>query len=348
MLGNTGEQTGRKRSAVESAPGRRVVASAGARDRDRRRDHDDDRRQDAAECPQTPTRPGRGARLCLLRETSFPRGGFAALACTHQAPPQDRGRRIETALLARADHNHRYYYMASYVVASRFGTAGFDTDESPGSAGREGPRPSSQMLPTGSRLLSDPEGIEPPLAGYASKLLRTAVIELELRPDDEVFDGTRDEHLTSTRDRADARADVDSDPVDVIFEYLALSGVQPAAAPNSATRSMPTASSTASRSSICCSRVPGRSSGSDSPVPRRSKITTRANDASRSRPPTKTGSSHCRSRCEATPPIFAISSGPSPITTARWGSVLSRMASLYRVGRRSFRVRRGRLAPFGC
>jgi hypothetical protein len=55
---------------------------------------------------------------------------------------------------------------------------------------------------------------------------------------------------------------------------------------------MPTASSTASRSSICCSRVPGRSSGSDSPVPRRSKITTRANDASRSRPPTKTGSSH--------------------------------------------------------
>jgi hypothetical protein len=77
--------------------------------------------------------------------------------------------------------------------------------------------------------LRDPEGIESPLAGYASKSLRAAVIELQLRPDDEVLDHARDEHLASTRDRADARSDVDSDTADVVLEHLALSGVQPAA-----------------------------------------------------------------------------------------------------------------------
>src|SRR5215218_6648361 len=53
----------------------------------------------------------------------------------------------------------------------------------------------------------------------------SALEEAQLRPYDEVPDGTRHEHLTRTRQRSDPSADVHAHPGDVIVRQLNLSGV---------------------------------------------------------------------------------------------------------------------------
>src|SRR5262249_39540859 len=62
--------------------------------------------------------------------------------------------------------------------------------------------------------------------GHAFERVLAAVGEVDPGADDEVLDGAGDEHLTRLRERADARADVDREPADVIADRLALAGVQ--------------------------------------------------------------------------------------------------------------------------
>ena len=54
--------------------------------------------------------------------------------------------------------------------------------------------------------------------------------------------------------------------------------------------------------------------GSDIPVPRLSNRTRRENDARRSKPSTRSGSSHASSTCETQPGTYTRSTGPSPTT----------------------------------
>ena len=77
----------------------------------------------------------------------------------------------------------------------------------------------------------------------------------------------------------------------------------PSEAPKIAARSDPTASMTARTSSIRCSSV-GSSlagTGSDIPVPRLSNRISRENEARRSKPSARSGSSHASSTCETQP-----------------------------------------------
>jgi hypothetical protein len=65
----------------------------------------------------------------------------------------------------------------------------------------------------------------------------------------------------------------------------------PSSNANTAARSEPAALMTATTSSICSSSVGARGTGSDRPDPRRSKMMSRENDASRSKYPAIAGSS---------------------------------------------------------
>jgi hypothetical protein len=59
--------------------------------------------------------------------------------------------------------------------------------------------------------------------------MRSAILESNARPCDEVFDGVRHEDLTGTGRRGDARSDVDRDAADLLTDDLALAGMQAAA-----------------------------------------------------------------------------------------------------------------------
>jgi hypothetical protein len=56
--------------------------------------------------------------------------------------------------------------------------------------------------------------------------MEAAVLEPQPRPDDEVLDGARREHLAGPCARHHPRADVDGDPGHVVANELALAGVQ--------------------------------------------------------------------------------------------------------------------------
>src|SRR5207344_1838589 len=69
-------------------------------------------------------------------------------------------------------------------------------------------------------------GPEVPLAGNALQDLRPAIVEPEVRTDDQVLHGAGDEHLAGPGQGAHPRADVDPDAGDVLAPPLDLAGVQ--------------------------------------------------------------------------------------------------------------------------
>src|SRR5215204_2160340 len=77
------------------------------------------------------------------------------------------------------------------------------------------------------RKLGSDRRPEVPLAGDPLQHLGAAVVEAEVRTDDEVLDRARDEHLARPGQRADSRADVDADAGDIVAAALDLAGVQP-------------------------------------------------------------------------------------------------------------------------
>ena len=89
----------------------------------------------------------------------------------------------------------------------------------------------------------------------------------------------------------------------------------PSEIPISAARSEPAASITARTSSMRCSSVGASATGSDSPEPRRSKLITRANDASALEEARATGScSQTSSTWVMNPGTRTRSRSPSPNT----------------------------------
>jgi len=66
---------------------------------------------------------------------------------------------------------------------------------------------------------------EAPLSRDALQLVGALVGELDTRPDDEVFDGARNEHLSRTGERSHPRADADRDTPDIVADELALTCV---------------------------------------------------------------------------------------------------------------------------
>src|ERR1700694_1304937 len=65
-----------------------------------------------------------------------------------------------------------------------------------------------------------------PLAGHAPELVYPAIIELEPRPDHQIAQRARHQHVVAPRQGTDACADVHGDPADGSAAALALAGVQ--------------------------------------------------------------------------------------------------------------------------
>src|SRR5207237_6603413 len=61
------------------------------------------------------------------------------------------------------------------------------------------------------------------------ELARAEVAEGDSRAHHEILDGARHEHLVGARERADASADIDGHPRDVVSNEFALASVQPGA-----------------------------------------------------------------------------------------------------------------------
>ena len=73
------------------------------------------------------------------------------------------------------------------------------------------------------------DGEEGPFSRETLEDMRSAILESNAGPCDEVFDGVRHEDLTGTGRRGDARSDVDRDAADLLTDDLALAGMQAAA-----------------------------------------------------------------------------------------------------------------------
>jgi hypothetical protein len=69
-------------------------------------------------------------------------------------------------------------------------------------------------------------GVQLPLTGESSELVRATILELQVRPRHHVPNGTRHEHLARSRLADDPSACVDRDPSDLAVVSDALSGVQ--------------------------------------------------------------------------------------------------------------------------
>src|SRR5205807_6060372 len=65
-----------------------------------------------------------------------------------------------------------------------------------------------------------------PRTWHAPQLVLASVLELDLRADDQVLDGVRDQELARTRRAEDPRRDVHRDTADVVAHHLDLAGMQ--------------------------------------------------------------------------------------------------------------------------
>src|SRR5262249_61511443 len=88
-------------------------------------------------------------------------------------------------------------------------------------------RPRSGRPPRRVEAMRQPsQGGPLPLAGDTLQIVTAAVLEFETRPDYEVPDRTRHEHLAGTGQCRDARADVHRHPREVLTSHLTFTRVQ--------------------------------------------------------------------------------------------------------------------------